>query len=849
MTSNIPANLTYGTVTGRFLLAYTDSDDVGLELDFTAAKGTVLFTPSAPYIVNPEFDLTFMPATIECTLDVEGYLIGPDTTRGVRLLATDIVGNNPSGWTWRVDFRLTDQTDTPTRGVASFSFELPVGKTIDLTEATPIPAGNGVYYSANGPKGDTGASGQSAYQLAVTKGFTGTETEWVQSLNGRSAYQIAVGEGFVGTEDQWLASIIGPQGSQGVQGAPGSSSGDSAYVVAQQNGFIGTESEWLDSLIGPTGPTGPQGDQGPIGQTGSEGLTAYQVYARYYINNSQPIPLNESQWLASLKGVKGDAGKGAYEAYVQYMEATSQTPLSEFEWALPAEDGIDGKSAFQIASQYANFTNEATWVASLKGETGPQGPAPFNLITAAYNTSTVYKIKDAVTYEGQIYVCVKEHSNIYPTTITPSGGPYWILSIARGFTGLQGVPGVAGVKGDTGLTGAASTVAGPAGKSAYEAWVESYGSLPKPYNSEQTWATYGLTNDYTYAKENLNFTGTRDEWIDTLTGPTGPVGPSGGNGETANFILNGGFDVWQRGTPLTVPADTSAFTADRWKVSGTLAKTVTKTIDSGDYRAPNRLKVVANQSTIGKFLQLETTIESTEAAILSGEKAVLSFRINWPNGTANMSGWDVYYAVATAGPDNWTTVTPVPIGAFGTNDETLRQYSFYVPATAKNGLKIILKTVYESTTQAVGLEIGAVMLEISEQDPITEEWSGASAFRRREKSIASELSACQRYFTRISKTAIDVSYGSGFQTTSTAASVCLTMPTTMRINPVVTGTGLKWQNKLGTIATSAITSKAGGDGSIVELLPIWATAYGVTFDNGILRSSTITSSISFDAEI
>lgn len=58
----------------------------------------------------------------------------------------------------------------------------------------------------------------SAYDVAVSNGFTGTEAEWLDSLVGQSAYEVAVANGFVGTESDWLDSLIGPQGPQGTSG-------------------------------------------------------------------------------------------------------------------------------------------------------------------------------------------------------------------------------------------------------------------------------------------------------------------------------------------------------------------------------------------------------------------------------------------------------------------------------------------------------------------------------------------------------------------------------------------------------------------------------------------------------
>jgi hypothetical protein len=59
----------------------------------------------------------------------------------------------------------------------------------------------------------------------------------------------------------------GPKGDKGNKGDTGAT-GKSAYEVAVDNGFEGSESEWLASLKGSKGDTG---SQGPKGDTGSQG--------------------------------------------------------------------------------------------------------------------------------------------------------------------------------------------------------------------------------------------------------------------------------------------------------------------------------------------------------------------------------------------------------------------------------------------------------------------------------------------------------------------------------------------------------------------------------------------------
>lgn len=98
----------------------------------------------------------------------------------------------------------------------------------------------------NGTNGQDGSDGKSAYQLAVDAGFSGTLTEWLTSLNGtdgadgadgsdgvngrhgvdgsngidgKSAYDLAVDEGYSGTLSEWLQSLKGADGANGTNGS------------------------------------------------------------------------------------------------------------------------------------------------------------------------------------------------------------------------------------------------------------------------------------------------------------------------------------------------------------------------------------------------------------------------------------------------------------------------------------------------------------------------------------------------------------------------------------------------------------------------------------------------------
>ena len=103
-------------------------------------------------------------------------------------------------------------------------------------------------------KGENGIDGKSAYQLAVEKGFVGTEAEWITSLKGETG-------------------PIGPQGEIGPQG-----------------------------LKGETGATGPQGIQGPKGDSYQITEADYAAIAGMVSVPSKTSELtNDSNFITEVK--------------------------------------------------------------------------------------------------------------------------------------------------------------------------------------------------------------------------------------------------------------------------------------------------------------------------------------------------------------------------------------------------------------------------------------------------------------------------------------------------------------------------------------------------------------------
>lgn len=204
----------------------------------TLTDGVVTFYPTedlvysgTPLLVKPlRVPLNgsgIATATLVCT-DQSGFTNGR--------------GDSVVNWRWRVRVKV--------QGGPSYTKYILVpsgGGTLDVdvvpdvgdTGGTVVVAG--AVLSVNGQTGhvtvgDGGTSvpnGGSTGQVLTKDSGTDGDVSWVTptGTDGDSAYEIAVAHGYSGTESQWLASLVGAAGATGSTGAPGA--------------------------VGPTGPEGP----------------------------------------------------------------------------------------------------------------------------------------------------------------------------------------------------------------------------------------------------------------------------------------------------------------------------------------------------------------------------------------------------------------------------------------------------------------------------------------------------------------------------------------------------------------------------------------------------------------
>lgn len=206
--------------------------------------------------------------------------------------------------------------------------------------------------------------------------------------------------------------------------------------------------------------------------------------------------------------------------------------------------------------------------------------------------------------------------------------------------------------------------------------------------------------------------------------------PITGRSGFKNYIINGGFDVWQRGTSQTTPGYGSA---DRWfsNINGNGTFTIAKgVVDTMDGRKINTCAIGLNVAGTTSYVGIATRLE--DMMRFAGKTLTLSFYAISDSPTPIMVYYGRYYTSMV-----YSNAFIVGNGVSG----GLIKYSatFTIPAYAgetydstKSFLEIVIR---QERTTTGAFRIAQVQLE---------EGSVATPFENRPYGL--ELSLCQRYY-------------------------------------------------------------------------------------------------------
>jgi hypothetical protein len=252
-----------------------------------------------------------------------------------------------------------------------------------------------------------------------------------------------------------------------------------------------------------------------------------------------------------------------------------------------------------------------------------------------------------------------------------------------------------------------------------------------------------------------------------------------------NFVINGGMDIWQRGTSKLDGAN-SYHTADRWLLSSAAAQTFSRQTTSDTTNLPFIQYCMRVQRTSGSIDtaagNISQSFETVNSIPLAGKTITLSFYARaGANYSATSSILKAELFTGTGTDQNIYTVgytgSVKIIDQNATLTTTWQRFSYTATlATNTTEIGLIFISIPTGTAGAADFyEITGIQLEVG---------SVATQFSRAGGTIQGELAACQRYYVRWSGDTLAFINGSYYQTTN--AFGVLSLPVEMRIAP--TGT-------------------------------------------------------------
>lgn len=251
----------------------------------------------------------------------------------------------------------------------------------------------------------------------------------------------------------------------------------------------------------------------------------------------------------------------------------------------------------------------------------------------------------------------------------------------------------------------------------------------------------------------------------------------------ANGVINGGMDIWQRGTSFAIPSSTYTYTADRWIglrfSTGSTVSQQTASLDGFQYS----VRVARDSGNTGTgIIYLGYNLETADSYRYAGKTATFSF---WAKAGANFSAASSALAVVWASGTGTNqkqmdgfTGQSLLANTTVTLTTSWQRFSFTasVPSNStQQGFQFNFTPV-GTAGAADNFEIVGVQLEYG---------SVPTNFKRAGGTIQGELAACQRYYYRqtADATAVYAHLGAARGDSATVSIGQTVLPVTMRVTP------------------------------------------------------------------
>jgi hypothetical protein len=307
----------------------------------------------------------------------------------------------------------------------------------------------------------------------------------------------------------------------------------------------------------------------------------------------------------------------------------------------------------------------------------------------------------------------------------------------------------------------------------------------------------------------------------TMTGNLNASSINSGGISGKNYVINGNFDFWQRGTSFTTDsAATWIYTADRWAAqnlySGNGAVNVV-TQESTHVPAGSKYSIksvvgTASATNTGR-MNLLYTFENQDAIALAGKVITVSAQVKAIGGIDryNIAG---YYSTSGGKAHAGTSYIAGNASAINTSGFTKITATFTVPSAAtitSTGTFGIIFVYYKNNAAAESVGDGAYLSQVK-----IEEGSQSTTFSTASPTLSQELAACQRYYFRATSAGnVYTVFGFGYADSTTTVLAGIPVPTYMRVWPTSTDfANLAFQDgSPGAIFTFSGISANGGSGA------------------------------------